>query len=240
MQYGEAVQALATAQKSGAGVPPYTRFVNRPIGRRLAARAAVAGMTPNQVTGLSLVLSVVAMAVLVAVPVHPITGVVVSLLMALGYALDSADGQLARLQGSGGPAGEWFDHVTDQFRQGVVHAAVLIFLLRSAPQLEWGALLVPLAFGIVVSTRFFSQILAEQLRRQSSPDHPSDPATPDPAADRRAWWQLPSDTGVLCWLFVLAGWPVVFFTAYAALLLANAALAAASIARRQRELSVIR
>lgn len=233
MQYTQAVQALAGAQKSGTGVPPYTRYLNRPMGRRLAAGAAVRGMTPNQVTGWSLACSVLAMAVLALVPAHPLLGLGVAALMVLGYALDSADGQLARLQRSGGPAGEWLDHVTDQFRQGVVHAAVLVYLLRSAPELQWWAILVPLAFGSVVSTRFFSQILAEQLRRARGA---SGAEVPDPGADRRAWLQLPSDTGVLCWLFVLAGWPVVFFAAYSALLLANAALAAASIRRRHREL----
>ena len=45
--------ALASAQKPGAGVPAYLRWVNRPLGRRAAAAAYVPGLTPNAVTLLS-------------------------------------------------------------------------------------------------------------------------------------------------------------------------------------------
>ena len=49
LTYGQAVAELRGAQKSKRGVSLYSRFVNRPLGRLLAAAAYRARMTPNQV-----------------------------------------------------------------------------------------------------------------------------------------------------------------------------------------------
>ncbi|TQN35774.1 CDP-alcohol phosphatidyltransferase family protein [Kocuria rosea] len=122
--YEEALAGLRAAQKPGQGVPAYTRWVNRPLARYAAARAAAAGLTPNGVTALSAVLSAAGLVVLVAAPPTPATGVVVALLLAAGYVLDSADGQVARLTGTGSPAGEWLDHVVDSIRTPALHLAV--------------------------------------------------------------------------------------------------------------------
>ena len=53
---------------------------------------------------------------LAVVPPTAINGLVVAL-MVLGDALDSADGQLARLRGGGSTVGEWLDHVIDCARE---------------------------------------------------------------------------------------------------------------------------
>lgn len=232
--YRQNVAALASRQKSGHAVPPYTRYVNRPVGRRLAAAAALARLTPNQVTGLSMLASYLGMAVLCMVPPHPVGGIVVGLLMVLGYALDSADGQLARLQGRGGPAGEWVDHVSDQARTVSLHMAVLIWLYRFVDAPAW-VFLLPMVWTVVVSTRFLSQILAEQFRR-SGAARAHDQAA-DVGANRRAMLQLPSDNGVICLIFLLVGWPRVFIAAYGVLLLANSALMLMSLRRRYTELA---
>ena len=48
------VRRLASAQKKAArGAPPYSIYVNRRVGRYLAAWAFRAGLTPNAVTGIS-------------------------------------------------------------------------------------------------------------------------------------------------------------------------------------------
>ncbi len=230
--YRDVVRRLSGSQKNPLAVPAYTRRVNRPLGRRLAALAFLAGLTPNQVTGLSLLSSCAGMVVLVLAPVTPWTGLLVGGLMVLGYALDSADGQLARLTGTGGPAGEWLDHVTDQFRQTCLHAAVLLYAVRALPDLPAAAYLLPLAYAVVVSTRFLSQILAEQLRRSAQA-----PPVEVAGAGRRALLQLPADPGVLCLSFLVTGFPAVWFGLYAALFASNAVLAAVSVVRRHRELT---
>ena len=72
----------------------------------------------------------IALALLCLVEPGPVVAVGVTVLLLLGYALDSADGQVARLSGRSGPAGEWLDHVTDQARTVSLHMAVLIWLYR--------------------------------------------------------------------------------------------------------------
>ena len=64
----------------------------------------------------------------------------------LGYALDSADGQLARLRGGGSLTGEWLDHVIDSFKISTLHLAVLVMAYRFFPTPTWW-LLVPLVFS---------------------------------------------------------------------------------------------
>lgn len=235
--YREAVSRLGSAQKSPYAVPPYTRYVNRPVGRRLAAAAAVARMTPNGVTAVSMVSSGLGLVWLCVGPSNLWHGPVVAAFLLWGYALDSADGQLARLLGRGGPAGEWLDHVSDQARTVAMHMAVMIWVYRVVGPPAW-VYLVPMTWAVVVSTRFLSQILAEQFRR-SGAAREHDPAA-DPGAARRAVLQLPSDNGVICLWFVTVGLPVVFLVGYGLLLVANTALTVASLRRRYAELSAPR
>ena len=52
--YRDTVRQLASAQKGAArSAPAYSRFVNRRLGRLLAAWAYRRGLSPNAVTGLS-------------------------------------------------------------------------------------------------------------------------------------------------------------------------------------------
>ena len=53
-----------------------------------------------------------------------------SVLLVIGYALDAADGQLARLQGSGSRAGESLDHTVDALKTSVLHLAILTSRFR--------------------------------------------------------------------------------------------------------------
>lgn len=229
---------LAAAQKSGVGVPPYTRYLNRPLGRRLAAAFAGTRLTPNGVTWLSLLASFSGLTLFCLFPPSIGVGLVVGVFLVLGYALDSADGQLARLRGTGGPAGEWLDHVGDQFRQICLHGAVAVYLFRFVDGLPSWVLLLPLWFGVVVSTRFVSQVLAEQLRhRAGPPSQAGPPAESDRSAARRALLQTPADPGVLCVVFLTAGLPSLFLGCYLVLLMGNTVLAAASLRRRFVELA---
>ncbi len=249
-RYHDAIARLGAAQKSGMGVPPYTRYVNRPLGRRLAAAARLAGLTPNAVTALSMLASCSGLGLLALVPPSAALGLGICVLMVLGYALDSADGQLARLRGGGGPSGEWVDHVSDQARQGTLHAAVLVYLYRFSPGTPPALLLLPLLYGTVSSTRFLSQILAEQMRRQwalaqqtVAPTWAPPMARPSIEETRlsraKAWLHLPSDPGVLCLTFALAGAPAAFITAYALLCFLNTGAAVASLVRKYGELRTL-
>ncbi|WP_328994656.1 CDP-alcohol phosphatidyltransferase family protein [Kribbella sp. NBC_01245] len=227
----DAYGQLRRAQKSAGGVSPYLRYVNRPLGRLAAAVAARFGWTPNLVTAASAVLSVAGLAAIATVQTTPALAAIAATALFAGYVLDSADGQLARLTGTGGPAGEWVDHVVDGGRHVGLHLAVAIALSRFW-NAESPALLMPLAFALVSGTRFFALNLAEQLQRgaRSTP-------RPVPAAGWRSAIQLPADSGLLNFVFLLLPWPRVFLTAYGCLLAANTLLLVMSLRRRYVELA---
>ncbi|WP_022893727.1 CDP-alcohol phosphatidyltransferase family protein [Agromyces subbeticus] len=232
--YREAVERLAAAQKSGAGVPAYLRWVNRGLGRRAAALAYVARSTPNQVTAASALFSLAGMLVLASAEPSPVTAVVATVLLLAGYALDSADGQLARLTGSGSVAGEWLDHVIDAVRLPLFHLAVAVYLLRDSGSL--GLASIGVAFSLLSSAWFFAQTLAEKL----SPETPETPETPGTTTDAPAWVsfaKLPYDVGVLYLIVLTSGWPTVFLGAYVALFAVTALVAALSMARKYRGLA---
>lgn len=228
--FGKAVRDLSAAQKSGAGVPAYTRYINRPLGRLAAAGAHVLGMTPNQVTLISGVFSGASIAVLtLARPTWGI-GALVAAGLIVGYILDSADGQLARLRGTGSPAGEWLDHVVDAARMPAIHLAVAIALFRFAEQLDPGLLLIPLGFLLVSTVRFFALILAEQMKRAAAT------TTVTRGSLGRSLVALPGDFGLLCLLFFAWHALTLFLVLYTVLLLLNAVLLVLSLIRRYREL----
>lgn len=227
----QAVGVLASRQKPGAGVPAYMRWVNRRAARFLAALAFAVGLRPNTVTTLSLGVSLAAFGLIVGVPASGWLGLAIAVCLALAFALDSADGQLARLMGLSGPSGEWFDHVVDAFRAPALHLSVAVaaWLQFDSETLAVTGLILSLA----VSAQFMSQILAEQLR--GAPHQ-----TPQRSnGDRQSWLLLPTDPGVWAWIFVLWGWPILFAIAYVVLAALNFVHIGASMSRRYRELTSV-
>lgn len=209
---------LGRVQKSAKGAPAYSRFVNRRLGRLLAAVAYHRGLTPNGVTALSAACSFVGIAVIALVrPSWPV-GVAVALLLVLGYALDAADGQLARLRGGGSMSGEWLDHMIDATKISSLHLAVLIAAYRFFDLPATGWLLVPMGFAVVGAVAFFAMILNDQLRRQAG----AAPAPGGKASALKALLVVPTDYGLLCVAFVLLGAPLVFFAVYTVLFVGSA------------------
>jgi phosphatidylglycerophosphate synthase len=230
-RYRQGMAALGSAQKPGAGVPAYTRWVNRRMARHVAATAFAIGWTPNMVTAASAVLSLGAMVVMLVVPPVPLLGLPVAVLFAAGYLLDSADGQLARLTGTGSPAGEWLDHVVDAIRTPAIHLAAAVALWRFVG--ESPLVVVAFAFALLSVGQFMSQILAEQLARGRATE-------PQQDSRRRSWLLLPTDAGAVCWMFVAWGVPVLFAVVYSAMFLMNLVHTAASMRRKYRKLQGIR
>jgi phosphatidylglycerophosphate synthase len=212
LTFREAMISLSSSQKSRAGVSLYSRYINRPAGRVLAAAAAAAGVSPNGVTAISALCTALGLVVLVLSPVGWATGLAVAILLVLGFALDSADGQVARLTGRGSLAGEWLDHVVDAGKMVAVHAAVLV--AAATQGLLAGAwLLLPLAYMLVAVVLFSGMTIFELLRRTRP--HPADP--PRSPSTIRAVGLLPADYGILALAFLLWGASQVFFVVYAAL-----------------------
>ena len=221
--YIATVRKLASAQKKAApGSPAYSILVNRPLGRLLAAGAFLLGMTPNAVTAVSALFTFSGIALLAILPPSWIVGIVVWVLLALGYGFDSADGQVARLRGGGSKAGEWLDHVVDSFKIVTLHLAVLISAFRFFRLNSDAWLLIPVGFTAVATVLFFAMILNDQLKAVHSLTTGRKVVPNRRASLIRSLLVLPTDYGLLCLIFVTLGAPLVFFVLYSALFVATA------------------
>ncbi|MDY3049949.1 MAG: CDP-alcohol phosphatidyltransferase family protein [Rothia sp. (in: high G+C Gram-positive bacteria)] len=227
--FRDTLRQLNSAQKSGVGVPAYTRWVNRKVARVFAAAAVKFGITPNGVTALSASVSLAGMALMIVFPPSLGLGLGVALLFALGYALDSADGQVARVTGASSPAGEWLDHVVDSMRTPAMHLTILIGMIKfpaAFPLDSWQIWWLPLAFTVLITGHFMSQILAEQLRNNRGT------AAPAAGGNLRSFINLHMDAGTFCWIFIFWGTGWGFILVYGLLFVGNAATVLLSMRRK--------
>ncbi len=237
--FSATLRRLAYAQKPPAkGSPAYSRFVNRRIGRLLAAGAYQAGLTPNQVTFISAAFSAGGIAAIACTRAGVPTAVAVALLLLVGYAFDSADGQLARLRGGGSPAGEWLDHVVDSIKVSALHLAVLIGWYRFY-DVSAAVLLIPIGFTLVQAVFFFVQILTDQLRRAHPLQAPA-PADASRAAVIRSLLVWPTDYGVLCLIFLTFAWQAGFVALYSLMLAGTTLFMLAALPKWYREVARFR
>lgn len=245
--YAEVLGRLAPAQKSNRGAAGYTRWINRPLGRRVAAVAYLRGLVPNQLSAANATLTAAAFVLIASVRPSTTTSIAAALVLLCGYVFDSADGQLARLRGSGSPAGEWLDHVMDAVKCTAVHCVVAIAWFRFYDLKHEALLLIPLAYCVVNSGFFFGIMLAEQLRRVARANARADsgthvpvadePSASDPAPVLRSLIVLPNDYGVLCVVLATLFSSTVFVPVYSFLLLANTVFLLAGSVRWYREMS---
>ncbi|MFT3888304.1 MAG: CDP-alcohol phosphatidyltransferase family protein [Arachnia sp.] len=222
--WGEVHAALVSAQKSNRNAPAYSRWINRPLGRIFAATAYRLGLSPNAISVISAAFTFAGIILLALRPDTVLTGILVALLLVLGYALDSSDGQVARLQGGGSLAGEWLDHMFDAVKNGTIHLAVAIFWFGHLGDWSVTTTLIPLAFGATTTVWFFGILLSDLLlrgagvkRQVSAQDEGKQPI----------WTSLlgiPVDYGFLCLSMVLLGWFDVWRWLYVLLLIANVAI----------------
>jgi phosphatidylglycerophosphate synthase len=231
---GDTVRRLVGAQKGAQGAPAYGRFVNRRIGRLLAAVAFHRGLTPDAVTGLSALCTTVGIAAIALAPHTWSVGALVTAFLVVGYALDSADGQLARLRGGGSPAGEWLDHMVDAAKIASLHLAVLVGLYRR-DDIDHAWLLIPLAFSVLDVVHFFATLLNEALRSQHGATTRATRTEERPSV-LRSVVAMPTDYGVLCLVFVLLGSPVGFLSAYGFMLAGTAGYLVLALPHWRREM----
>jgi phosphatidylglycerophosphate synthase len=226
-----ALRELSAAQKSAKGVSVYSRFVNRPAGRVLAAASYSVGLSPNQVTLVSAAFTFAGVVTIATVtPSYPMA-LGVFLALVVGFALDSADGQLARLKRAGSAAGEWLDHVVDCAKMLALHMAVLISFYRFFGLPRQAFLLAPVLFQFAAVMVFFGGILTEQLKRRAGTAGAAAPSTV------RALALLPVDYGLFCFCFLLLGDQDAFLAVYCVLLATHLLFMVAFLAKWYRELS---
>ncbi|WP_326616153.1 CDP-alcohol phosphatidyltransferase family protein [Streptomyces decoyicus] len=236
-QFGYAIGQLSAAQKSAKGVSLYSRYVNRPAGRVLAAAGYTLKLTPNQVTMISAAFTFAGVVMIATLRPSPAVAAGIFAALVLGFALDSADGQLARLTGNGSAAGEWLDHVVDCAKMLALHMAVLLSFYRHFGFSDPRYLLIPVAFQFAAVMVFFGGILTEQLKRAGRLKSGAGPAPAEPASTLRSVALLPVDYGVFCAIFLLFGSREVFMVLYCALFAAHVLFMVAFLVKWYRELS---
>jgi phosphatidylglycerophosphate synthase len=124
----------------------WNRFVARPVAAVLLVPLAKTPVTPNQITFLSLLTFVGAMAALALEPGYGwLVGA--ALLLELSYVLDCADGQLARLRRRSSPVGAHLDFLMDELKAFLLVAACGVRLWRADGHELW---LVEALLGLVV------------------------------------------------------------------------------------------
>ena len=104
-----------------------TTWVSQRLGSVAAALACRIGLSPNAVTVLGLLVMLVACLVY-ALGTGACAWLLAAILWQLGFALDCADGQLARATGRSGPFGAWLDVACDHVRQSAIALTVLYVL----------------------------------------------------------------------------------------------------------------
>ncbi|XJV90332.1 CDP-alcohol phosphatidyltransferase family protein [Glutamicibacter creatinolyticus] len=182
-------------------------------------------MTPNQVTLSSMVISFAGIALIAWGPPNIAMCLTAVLLLLLGYALDSADGQLARLLGTGGPAGEWLDHVVDALRLPAFHLGVAVGLYLRPEAQTWTVGLAA-GFALLASTWFIGQLLAEKL----GPSHIEAPGGNAPAWV--SFLKQPYDVSTTFFTILFLPWLEVFLLVYGALFIFTFAVACVSLWRK--------
>lgn len=238
--FGDALVRLRGAQKpAGRGAPAYSVYVNRPLGRYVAAAAHRIGWTPNGVTAASAALTLAGVLLIALVPPTLATGLTVAVLLAAGYAFDSADGQLARLRGGGSAAGEWLDHIVDAVKVVSLHAAVLVAAFRwLAPADRPAWLLLPLGFAIVSSVSF-AVFLLNDLLRAARAGSTTTAVIRTGSTPLRSLLGLPTDYGLLVWVFVLLGAPLLFLSVYGLVFLASLAYLLVALPKWYRDVAAL-
>jgi len=229
---GAAYRNLSGVQKPVKGISFYSRYVNRPLGRVFAAVAAATGLSPNGVTVSSAVVTAGAAVAIATLPPSLFSGILIALLIVLGFALDAADGQLARLTGRGSPAGEWLDHVVDTGKAVFLHTAVVIAAFRHFEiDLLW--LLVPFGYQAVVVVMQAGGTLREVLGRIYA-------AAPQPVGPYRwsATGLLVADSGVFGLAFLTWPWPQLFVVVYTALFAGNVLIGGLLLTKWMKELTL--
>jgi len=103
---------------------PLGRYWAFPIARRIASSLAATPVRPNALTLSAWLLMMAASAVVAFIPGTCKSQSLSAMLLAIALVLDTADGRLARLQGSASPFGKWLDNILDELADLVLHASI--------------------------------------------------------------------------------------------------------------------
>lgn len=157
----------------------------------------------------------------------------------IGYALDSADGQVARLLGGGSAAGEWLDHVVDSIKMGGVHIAIAVMWTRSLGDWPLWTVLIPLVFQIQSSVNFTALLLTDLIMRAANAKKRTLAKDEGRPSIMMSIIGLPADFGFLAITMALLGWFPGWRWLYTTLMMLNVALLGILLIRWYRRVAAI-
>jgi phosphatidylglycerophosphate synthase len=154
---------------------PIGKYWAFPLARRLAEVLRSTSVRPNVVTLAGAALMLLAAGLVAFGPTGWAGRAAVAAAMALALVLDTADGRLARLQGTSSALGRWLDQSLDEVTDLALHIAVAwaAFVHAGAPL--W--LLVGMAYASGKYLFLVQSTLGDELERQS-PDRRSTSGLP--------------------------------------------------------------
>lgn len=126
------IESVRTANVHTTKSTPWTNYVNRPIALPLVQLFAAVRVGPNVVTSASLMVSVAAILILAQNPEAAVNRLSMAVLLQLSYALDIADGTLARLTRQTSVFGQWYDLVIDRLNHTIIVGGIMIVCWQQA------------------------------------------------------------------------------------------------------------
>jgi len=141
-------QQAGDLRRPGSVVPQRVKQSLRAILNPVVRLAMALHLTPNAITVIGLVLTLVA-----SILVGSGWLLIGAALLAIGSVLDAVDGALARAQGGGTPFGGFFDSTLDRSGEAILYIGIGAWLLRTQPDptLPVVLLMVALAGSFLVS-----------------------------------------------------------------------------------------
>jgi phosphatidylglycerophosphate synthase len=133
-------ESLSTAEQElrrRLNYQPLGRYWAFPLAERLADRLCPTAVRPNVLTIASGALMILAAALVSAGVGDWLGGVVIALSLATALVLDTADGRLARLQGTSSVFGQWLDQIVDEFVDLALHGAIAWEAFRNSGSPIW-------------------------------------------------------------------------------------------------------
>ena len=163
----EAERRLLTSLHKDAQDGLVSRWINRPLSTRLSKLLVRTGVTPNQITVLSFLISLVGSALLFLGSYA--AGAVGGVLLQVASVVDGCDGEVARLKGMTTPRGAWLDTMLDRYADLAMTLAIVAAHAKHFPgPLSWIAGMVAATGFILVS--YVTKEFALRHRR----DYPHD------------------------------------------------------------------
>jgi phosphatidylglycerophosphate synthase len=168
------IEALLTAEEEltrRISYQPLGKYWAFPVARRLAERLRSTWVRPNLLTLLAAAFLFLAAWLVAAGSGGWLERAGVAWALALALILDTADGRLARLQGTSSAFGRWLDQLLDELSDLTLHAAIAWAAYRATGLATW------LLLGILyASGKYFfliQSLLGDELEREGGGAQPA-------------------------------------------------------------------